>query len=308
MKIFAPQELSRCDNRNQKAKTNKQTGEPAQWFTAEHLQPLGYNAFSFDFFINWRQHNFVKVLWFKRFIDISVNELITDCDWQNKVISLLIQTEGKAHLADIQNFCDSQNLHADFLIFNEEQWSDNEAIIYARLHKTGFDIKVIGLDALKNKIKIGTGRSFHIGAKGLIYSTSRLECALSMTDTPYPGDADMVLANDDYSQFIIIEFKKHNLPTPLSEQRLSRYYPHKDRSKYERLALLRQRLPNARLYTLYYTTDGRHETKLELNAYAQVALGEWNTRNLAAPSNIYHKNEVAAYISDCVDFFRKALE
>ena len=56
MKISTPQGLSRCDNRNIKAKTNQTSGGPENWFTKENLAQLGYKAFTFDFFVNWEKN------------------------------------------------------------------------------------------------------------------------------------------------------------------------------------------------------------------------------------------------------------
>ena len=308
MKLSIPQGLSRCNNRHIKAKINAKTGGPEDWFTPKNMAQLGYKSFSFDFFVNWDTHKFVNCLWMKRFIDVKVSALIQDANWKDKIVGLLKESEGEARLLDLYTFCTTQGLHADFLIFNDAMWSTDQLIIYARVQANGFRIKCITLETLKEKIRMGTGKAFTIGSKGLGFSTSSLECLLSKTDTPYPGDADVVLANDNYSEFIILEFKKHNLAAPLSQQRLNNYYPRPDSAKYNRLNMLREWLPNARLYTVYYTTDARNGTKLELNAYGGVALGEYASLALNSPSNKNDQEEVLDYVSQCVHFFNKPVQ
>ena len=307
MKLSMPQGLSRCDNRHIKAKTNVQTGGPEDWFTPENMAQLGYKAFSFDFFVNWNTNKFVNCLWMKRFIDVSVSELIQDINWKDNIAELLKELEGEERLIDLYNFCCTQGLHADFLIFNDDLWSVDPLIIYVRVQADGYKIKTINLETLKEKIRMGTGRAFTIGSKGLGFSTSSLECLLSKTDTPYPGDADVVLANDNYSEFVILEFKKHNLLDPLSQQRLSNYYPRPDSAKYNRLNMLRQWLPNARLYTVYYTTDARNETKLELNAYGKATLDEYDYLELHSPSNKNDQEGILEYVRQCAYFFNKPM-
>ena len=308
MKLSIPQGFSRCNNRHIKAKINAKTGGPEDWFTPKNMAQFGYKTFSFDFFVNWQTNRFVNCLWMKRFIDVKLSALIQDANWKDKIVGLLKESEGEARLLDLYTFCTTQGLHADFLIFNDDLGAEDSPIIYARVQANGFRIKCITLETLKEKIRIGTGRAFTIGSKGLGFSTSSLECLLSKTDTPYPGDADVVLANDNYSEFVILEFKKHNLAAPLSQQRLSNYYPRPDRAKYNRLNMLRQWLPNARLYTVYYTTDARNETKIELNAYGEAALGEYASVELNSPSNKNDQEEVLHYLRQCSYFFNQSMQ
>jgi hypothetical protein len=305
MKISLPQGLSRCDDRSIKAKTNQTSGGPEDWFTPEKLQHFGFKSFNFDFFVNWNTERFVRTLWFKRFIDINVNEFIQTPNWQQLIKNSLINFEGENQIKDLRIFCHKYNLKADFLIFNEESWSDESLVIYARLQENDVAIKVIRLDELKQKISIGTGRPFNIGSKGLFYSTSRLECYLSKTDTPYPGDADLLLTNADFNQFILIEFKKHNMSGEISEQKLSNYYPRPDGAKYRRLDLLRQYFPNTKLYTIYYTTDSRCMTKIELNSFNNKPLHEGETIIMPSPTDKLDQNDIMNYLSNCEEFFRE---
>ena len=304
MKISTPQGLSRCDNRSIKAITNQISGGPENWFTKENLGQLGYKAFTFDFFVNWEKNIFIKTLWFKRFININISELIKDPNWKSVITKSLLDADGSAYINDIYNFCNLHHLTADFVIFNEDNWSKDNPLIYARLKGENLDLKVISIEDLKGKISFATGRPFKIGKKGLFYSTSRLECHLSTTDTPYPGDADLILTDQNYNIVALVEFKKHNLNTLISQQKLSNYHPRPDGSKYRRLDMLRKYLPNTSLYTLYYTTDSRNKTKIELNSYDQFDLGEWDSIELPSPSDTRIKHEVIDYLIRCTSFFK----
>lgn len=306
MQIYLPKGLSRCDDRTKKAKVNPISGGPEDWFTTNNMNKLGYKSFSFDFFVNWASNKFVRVLWFKRFLDININNLIHENNWEKIVEDKLIDFEGRESLKDLVNFCTKYKMNADFLLFNDNNWRDSDLIIYARLQNDGFIIKAITLEELKNKIRIGTGRPFKIGRKGLIYSTSKLECYLSTTDTPYPGDADLVLVNETLDKFKIIEFKKHNLPDqPISQQNLLNYYPRPDGAKYNRLEILRKYLPNTEIYTIYYTTNNRNQTKIELNSSENQKLVVGRSKIISSPNNKNDENEIMSYLHKCCEFLEE---
>ncbi|NJI27153.1 hypothetical protein HBI98_08065 [Aeromonas veronii] len=303
MKISLANTLSLCNDRTKKANINISSGGPESWFKTEHLDKFEINAFSFDFFVNWESGRLVRTIWLKRFIDISVNELTKDINWENTIRHLLIKFEGCEQLKRLSMFGRSQMLNVCFLLFNDDNWSINEGIIYTRLNNDySIDVKVITIDELKNKIRIGTGKKFNIGRKGLLYSTSKLECYLSTTDTPYPGDVDIILSNRDFSEFKIIEYKKHNLSTPIEEQALYNYYPNPDRIKYNRLEILRKYLTNAELYTLYYTTDHRLETKIELNSNGSNILIQGKSVYLSSPSDKSDTSAVLEYLKKALLF------
>lgn len=304
MNIFTPRALSLCKDRSIKAKTNALSGGPEDWFTEYHLNQLGIQSVSFDFFVNWKQKKFMNTIWLKRFIDVDVSTLVQMDDWQTNLISKLKEHEGPSQLSNLFKFCYSQKIYANFVVFNESNWNENEPIIYARLTSpTSFKVKAISLTELKFKIRQGTGRPFKIGEKGLLYSTSNLECYLSRTDTPYPGDADILLRNKDQNGFKLIEFKKHNLQDPIHSQKLSNYFPRPDGSKYQRLHILSQYLPNTQLYTLYYTTDDRFQTKIELNSICGGGLIEGRSILLESPKDKTDKIGIINYLSKCVEFF-----
>ena len=87
----------------------------------------------------------------------------------------------------------------------------------------------------------------------LTFSTTDLEYFLSTTETPWPGDADLVVLTGDRGRArAVVEFKKHNLTAPLEDHTFVRYYrpadqahaesKTSDRLKWDRLAWLAKRL------------------------------------------------------------------
>ena len=153
-------------------------------------------------------------------------------------------------------------------------WSNdrNELLIVSLSFKEGcysFSPQKYSLSGFKELIKSHSGGPVSIGSKGLIYGTSRLECSLSKTDSLYPGDADLLLLNEDNKAVCIFEFKKHTLSSPISEQCFTNYYPRPDGRKYKRLALLRDYLAsksNSRIlfFVLYYPTQTYIEQQWKL--------------------------------------------
>lgn len=80
-----------------------------------------------------------------------------------------------------------------------------------------------------------------MGRKGLRLGMSSVECWLSQTGTIFPGDCDR-LVKIDGQRWAIVEFKRHNLPVPISEHLAARYYPSPDGRKYDALFMLQDRL------------------------------------------------------------------
>lgn len=80
-----------------------------------------------------------------------------------------------------------------------------------------------------------------LGAKGLTYGMSAVECWLSRTGTIFPGDCDLLMRVSE-SLRAIVEFKRHNIDEPIAAHFAARYYPRPDGRKYDGLFLLRDRL------------------------------------------------------------------
>lgn len=60
--------------------------------------------------------------------------------------------------------------------------------------------------------------------KGLNAAKTYMECALSRTTNPFPGDLDCVVWNKESAKTVgLIEFKTHNLATPISDETKNKY-------------------------------------------------------------------------------------
>ena len=104
-----------------------------------------------------------------------------------------------------------------------------------------------------------------MGGKGLTLGLSTLECYLANDKkdeaAAWPGDADLVLVDSNFTPYAIIEFKKHtpsNRSFSFDDQKLSNYYRwgednwSQDGRKYNRLATFQGLLEWQRTTTSYY--------------------------------------------------------
>ena len=250
--------LAKCDNRQILAKESQSLGNPDDWFNKDLLCRLKLKAISFDFFINWEDGSLDRTLWLKRPIESSIN-LHSESD--DSIIELLKEDKFR----ELVSFAKFNNLSAAAILFNNNQtWNDNSPLIYAFWpkdisNKKGLRIERVKLKDIKDIIKTKSGGPVRVGSKGLIYGTSSLECYLSKTDALWPGDADLILFDDDYAPRAVIELKKHTESSRIkfSEQKLSNYYPYPDGRKYDRLQILSCGINNYKpipLYVVYYST------------------------------------------------------
>ena len=213
---------------------------PEIWFGDELLSKENVFGLSFDFFVNWETLEISPSFWLKFRLDdtISYEELLDDLE--NEVLKVLTLEKQQV----IVTLSNNHKINFELIIFNDSlDWGDNNSdILKVKVNSVGSKILLvpnkITLFALKNQIQQYSGGAVKVGWKGLIYGTSRLECSLSHTDSLYPGDADLVLFNDQKETIAILEYKKHNLHTPIENQQLSNYYPRPDKRKYDRLSFL----------------------------------------------------------------------
>lgn len=249
--------LAKCDDRSQLAKQNRRYGEPDQWMASANLASLRLSSVSFDFFIDWSATP-LKVgnsLWIKRISATSVESL-----GPGDVLRGALACQDD--LAALEQFATRYGFVPLYMIFEEDvDWRNAPApILPAKLEGGAFRTGgCVTLDEVMTVIRKRSGGPVRVGNKGLIYGTSSLECHLSRTDALWPGDADCVLWSPDEQRAVaLLEFKKHNLDTPLADEGIHKYMA-KDRRKWERLGLLRDRI-EAPLFCIYYSTDPRVET------------------------------------------------
>lgn len=259
--------LALCTNRSVQAKINGSIGEPLDWLTYNVLNAFGFSQLSFDFFIDWSNSTCQNRLWIKRILssDISVEQLAKYGDEYLTQEALAIGD----NLDLINSFSIAYGFNPSYFVFRDVNWGMTpELILRGGITAKGIEkISLHSLEQMKEIIRKLSGGPVRIGSKGLIYGTSCLECYLSTTDALWPGDVDLILWNNNQQQVAaIIELKKHTLDTSILDQRLSNYYPKPDGRKYDRLALLRDRLnKDIPIIILYYPTKDRHSLiKLEL--------------------------------------------
>lgn len=263
--------LAKCSNRSSMPRSNDKYGGPDDWFNLVLLEQNNLFGISFDFFVDWSKNVADNEIWIKYILDnkVSYDEFIADCN------QILITDIGFREIAGFYNFCRKQNLNPFYLVFNDDQdWtSETSSVLKVQVTSINEDnkniessVSEVKIQELREVIKQKSGGPVKIGSKGLIYGTSLLECYLSKSDSLYPGDMDMLIYNSDFEVIAIIEYKKHNLNTPISEQKLGNYYPYPDGRKYNRLQIIRNMLKvKTPILVLYYPTKTHFkEGRLEL--------------------------------------------
>ena len=118
-----------------------------------------------------------------------------------------------------------------------------------------------------DRIKQLRGRSFR-SSKVLFWGLTSLECYLSnKTSAIWPGDADLVLVDTNFTPIAVIEFKKDTIGTPISSETLSKYYP-RDPKKYDSFAHFRDcftdDLSVLPIIVLYYSVKQSFDQKVKL--------------------------------------------
>ncbi|WP_242929025.1 hypothetical protein [Pontibacter vulgaris] len=267
--------LAKCGDRTSLPKEHPTGGSPDDWFDNNLLLQNKLFGITFDFFVDWNTtpNRITPSIWIKRILnqDYTYSQLIEDLEVQ------LINEFGQNYLERVISFAQSNHLDAQILIYRDDSdWSDELSkilVVYPSKNKGGQIVlhhSLINIKQLKDRIKVYSGGAVQIGAKGLIYGTSKLECYLSSTDSLYPGDVDSIILDDSNEPVALLEYKKHTLDSPISDQNIAKYYPNPDARKYNRLAILKEYLSNIKghdipIIVIYYPTNPKFITgKLEL--------------------------------------------
>jgi hypothetical protein len=224
------------------------------------LRELGVEVVSFDFFVNWNTREVAREVWVKRTAVRNSNsplkgrsvEDVRDAlsHWDDEMVTLDL-------FAVKNDFCQAWVIIPDWWEWDKEQGN----VLHARLaHGRVADVELRSYATLCSEIHRMTGVYFTPG-KGLTYSTTALEAALAQTRTPWPGDVDCVVIDPlDGRAIAVLEFKKHTLSSPISAS-FSNYYPGRDSRRWDRLAILAERL-DAPLMCLYYSVNPEEETAI----------------------------------------------
>ncbi len=271
--------LAKCTDRSQLPKTHPSGVSPDDWFHNDVLINENLFGISFDFFINWSALavTLTPTIWIKRVLKNG----ITYSDVSKNIKDVLLAEFGNQYLERLLHFGWQYQLTVQFLVYNDHlDWNNSTSSVLLitahsdEIKQHSFSTKEINIAELKALIQQHSGGKVKVGAKGLTFGTSCLECFLSKTESLYPGDVDLLLLNDYNFPIAILEFKKHTLVSSIDNQQLSTYYPTPDARKYDRLAILRDyllsfnaaksKLPVINIY--YPTNNGFEEGRMELVA------------------------------------------
>ncbi len=107
--------------------------------------------------------------------------------------------------------------------------------------------------------------------KSLLISKTHMECHLNKTSSPWPGDYDGVIFEKDSQKVLgILEFKTHNLDTPIEDQSITKYST-ADVRRFKPLHYLQKNLmvkqyvlPSI-LYVIWGTK--KHHTKIKIQKF-----------------------------------------
>lgn len=256
--------LARCSDRTQHPQHHPTSGSPEDWLREEHLVERKFFGLSFDFFVNWTSKPIIltPTIWIKRILGEKYS-------YQNVIDDLepSIRAEfNDDYLDRLTSFAHKHSLIVKIIIFRDDNnWADAASellIISIKQEHAGhieFNHSLLSISDFKYEIQANSGGPIQVGAKGLIYGTSRLECHLSTTSSLYPGDVDLILIDEQNKVRAILEFKKHTKLGPISGQKLSNYYAAVDRRKYDRIAILRDYLDTdvsgIPIIIIYYPTQ-----------------------------------------------------
>jgi len=249
--------LAKCDNRRQTAKINLLAGEPLEWLNTPVLKQRQLQVLSFDFFVNWPLLSIADEIWIKRLVREEVSPWpVLD---PQVLRGWIEQIDSPETVQVLQAFCRAQRFNAHYFLFKDAtRWeADPHVVVDVEITASSQQPLLTKPGELRQRIRKLRGGRVPIGPGGLVYSTSSLECFLSKTADFWPGDADAVLVDEKNLARAILEFKKHNLDTPIEKQTLLNYRD-RDKLKYQSLGLLRDRLQAAAtlpILMVYYPTQ-----------------------------------------------------
>jgi hypothetical protein len=261
--------LAKCGNRRQAAKINPLAGEPQEWLNTPVLKQRQFRVLSFDFFVNWPLFSIADEIWNKRLVREEVSPWpVLD---PQILMNWIEQVDSPETVQVFQNFCRAQRFNAHYFLFKDAtRWeADLQVVVDVEIGVSTQSPLLTKPSELRQRIRKLRGDRVPLGAGGLIYSTSSLECFLSKTTDFWPGDADAVLVDEKNLARAILEFKKHNLDTPIEKQTLLNYRD-RDKLKYQSLGLLRDRLQTAAtlpILMVYYPTQA-HIKKVKIERLA----------------------------------------
>lgn len=307
--------LASCANRTVLPKAHPTSFAPEDWFDNSVLQLKEYLGVSFDFFVNWgvTPNSLTPVVWIKRIL--SPERTYTDL--LGNLEAELANEFGNDYLTRLSIFASNYHLTTQIVIFRDDfNWGDaGSMLLIVSLTNNERNIalqsEIISIGEFQNRIRQNSGGPVQIGAKGLLYGTSRMECFLSHTDSLYPGDADLILLDSANRPKAILEFKKHNLGTQIEAEQLSKYYPNPDARKYNRLAILRDHLSSHEkipIIIVYYPTKPEFKiAKVELiiGAVGALSTKAWGKFDLPTAKSSEQFLKAIEEVQKAIDYHTK---
>lgn len=313
MKLKIPYH-SLSTNRSKLAESNPICGDPMQWFDTEYFRNESLYSTTFDFFINWSNNTFQPIAWVKRVIysGFTIEP--------NEIMDSIIKCDGKDKFETVKNFCYKNDINLSYILIPEiltDAWIDNNnKVILFDVKKFEENNGANPVSPMSVKELIGLIHSYKVDYKsvrmdseGLKLSTTSLEYFLSMWnnkigykgDAIYPGDADIILFDEDYCPKAIIEIKKHSIgsvkryASTIEEENISLYVKG-DKLKYQSLDIL-QRHWNCDFYMLFYPTTS--ETSIKIQKVSE--LKALTSKVLPLP-NVHSPVALQNFQSQFVDF------
>jgi hypothetical protein len=256
--LIAPLQQALCADRSKVSAGP----DPSDWILPS--LPDGWRILSFHFFVDWSQAKplVADSIWMTRLVRLNNDESISNIV-DKDLLDRFCEGHSRSYFQDLELVCASYKIRVSSILLPEISGSEitgrTPVWVVARSDRKEMRIWRTSVDRLKSAIQERSGGPVKVGAKGLIYGTSAIECQLSRTDAAFPGDADAVIVDDQNLVRCVIEYKKHTLSSPLSDHLIEKYYPFPDGRKYRRLNALVEHCQyvgqrEVPLIVLYYST------------------------------------------------------
>lgn len=143
-------------------------------------------------------------------------------------------------------------------------------IIVATYHLDGrLEILAYSIESFCKSVRELRGGKFFEHRKKLKVARTYFECYLSnKTKDPWPGDIDALICkrvDGKYRPFMLVEFKTHNLNTPIEEEETFKYFK-EDKRRLNALSIIQNALKVNFIYIIWNRNDSK--IKIEINPFS----------------------------------------
>jgi len=273
-----------CSNRSKLSSTGKTQNMVNSLLSDDRLGEIGLSSIDFDFFVNWEDNTIANEIWIKRIVDskLTLNNISS-----TDIAKGIKTVDTNLYLKSLIDFSNNKNIILKYKLFHDKDLKDweivkkhkSQEILEVELNKNGLHhIEYQTVEELISQIQTLSGGPLRIGDKGLTYSTSTLECYLSNSTAPWPGDADCIIMDaHQMLPLVLIELKKHTLNTSeIESHTYEKYIKGKDYRKYHRLALLAHHLQIP--FTIFYYSTKQQDYILVDKLEVIVEEEHWELR------------------------------